>query len=340
MEGSKSMNFRDFIASLDVVPPSAITPGEWQRCSTLAHPRKKNASIKLVEGEQLGFVQDFSTMAEPCIWRANGASKPVVLSQDEIKSRVAAKRRELIEATKSARSFYESCKPLRSGHPYLMEKGLDMAGCDGLKIDHRGNLVVPMRLNGSLISVQRITEDGTKLFWSGATTNGTSYVIDRKGAAITLVCEGLATGLTLFGCFDNCRVIVAFNAGNLARSVAHHSIIGLCSVCADNDKETEKRIGKNPGVEGAQKAADTIGCEIVIPLCDAGTDFDDWRQELLVTERQKNLFRSWKATDHQMLANARGVIKSHITSRLKYITPNRYSDSLIEGALGAAKGGL
>lgn len=313
------MTFRDFIASLDIIPPPTITAGEWQRCSTLAHPRKKNASIKLVEGDQIGFVQDFSTMAEPCIWRANGESKPVPLSQEEIRSRIAAKRRELISATQSARAFYEKCQPLKSGHPYLVNKGLDMTGCVGLKIDHRENLVVPMRLNGSLISVQRITKDGTKLFWSGATTNGTSYVIDRRDATITLVCEGLATGLTLFGCIPNCRVIVAFNAGNMPRAVVHHSINGLCAVCADNDDDTENRIGKNPGIEGAERAAELIGCGIAVPHCDKGTDFDDLRQELLAHEKQKNLFRSWKATDAQMLATVQAEIKSLIIPRLKFV---------------------
>lgn len=315
------MTFRDFIASLDIVPPTVFIPGKWQRCGTLAKPRSKNASIKLVEDGSIGFVQDFATMAEPCIWRPDGDAKPVPLSQDEIRSRIAAKRRELIAATQSAREFYETCRPLKSGHPYLVAKGLDMTGCVGLKLDDRENIVVPMRLRGSLISVQRITKEGTKLFWSGATTNGTSYIIDRPNATMTLVCEGLATGLTLFGSVDNCRVIVAFNAGNLPRSVVHHTVQGLCVVCADNDKETAKRIGKNPGVDGAEKAAEILGCDVAIPACEDGTDFDDWRQELLKKEKQDNMFRSWKLTDHQMLANVHAVIRSAVVSKLKYVAP-------------------
>lgn len=331
MESIPKMNFRDFLLSLGINPPQTFAPGQWQRCSTVTHPRKKNASIKLVETGEVGFAQDFASMAEPCIWRQQNGAVVKPLDQAEIRSRIAAKKRELVECTKAAREFYaHKCTPLLHGHPYLDAKGLDMSGCHGLKQDARGDLVVPMRLNGSLISLQRITPSGTKLFWSGATTNGTSYVIERKQATITLVCEGLATGLTLWNAVPNARVIVAFNAGNLVRAVIHHDISGLCAVCADNDHETQQRIGKNPGVDGATLAADAIGCDIVIPECVSGTDFDDWRQELLASERQQNLFRKWKLTDNQMRSNALATIKACISARLKFIrTEHPVYDSLI-----------
>jgi len=321
METEEKIGFRDFIASLGITPPNELMPGKWHRCSTISHPRKKNASVKLSEDGNIGFAQDFASMAEPCVWRRQGRSRHTAISQDEIRSRISAKRRELIEATKAARAFYASCKPLAGPHPYLDGKRLGVEGCSGLRVDHRGDLVVPMLIKGSLVSVQRITTDGTKLFWSGATTNGTSYIIDRDDATITLVCEGLATGLTLYGAVPSSRVIVAFNAGNLARAVVHCAVSGLCAVCADNDHETAKRIGKNPGVDGALKAAEVIGCNVVTPLCeDGGTDFDDWRQELLKKERQDNMFRKWKLTDHQMVMNARSVIKSHIMPMVSFVS--------------------
>lgn len=316
------MTFLQFIAQCGLIPPTAIEPGKWQRCGTVAKPRSKNGSVKLSEDGTVGWVHDFSAHAEPVLWRTDRNDKPVVIDQAEIRSRIASKRRELIAATKAAREFYAACQPLRDGHPYLTAKGLDMIGCVGLRIDKRGNLVIPMRLNGVLISVQRINADGTKLFWSGATTNGTSYTIDRKGATITLLCEGLATGLTLFSCVPDSRVIVAFNAGNLPRAAVHVGITGLCAVCADNDHATFAKIGKNPGLEAGKAAAAIIGCKVVSPECSTGTDFDDWRQELLVIERQQNLFRSWKSTPSQLLANVQAVIKSHIQRCLTYIAPD------------------
>jgi len=258
VETEKAIGFRDFIASLGITPPNELVPGKWHRCSTLSHPRKKNASVKLSEDGNVGFAQDFASMAEPCMWRQRGSTNRIEISQEEIRSRIAAKRRELIAATKEARAYYASCKPLTGPHPYLSAKLLGIEGCSGLKVDSRGDLIVPMLIQESLVSIQRINTDGTKLFWSGATTNGTSYMIDRSDATITLVCEGLATGLTLYGAIPNSRVLVAFNAGNLSRAVVHYSISGLCVVCADNDAETEKRIGKNPGVDGARRAAEIL----------------------------------------------------------------------------------
>jgi len=321
VETEAAVSFRDFIAGLGITPPNELSPGKWQRCSTISNPPKKNASIKLSEDGSVGFAQDFASMAEPCVWRQRGDFRRSEISQDEIRSRIAAKRKELIEATKTARAFYESCRPLAGSHPYLDAKLLGVEGCSGLRVDRRGDLVVPMLIKESIVSVQRITPDGTKLFWSGATTNGASYTIDRDGATITLVCEGLATGLTLYGAISNCRVIVAFNAGNLARAVVHCGVSGLCAICADNDVETKNRIGKNPGVEGALKAAEVIGCNIVTPLCeDGGTDFDDWRQELLKKERQDNMFNKWKLTERQMAMNARSVIKSHIMPMVAFVS--------------------
>ena len=322
MEIQENISFREFIAALGIIPPNVLLPGKWQRCSTLTHPRKKNASVKLCEDGRIGFAHDFASMAEPCVWRQKAASETSRISQDEIRSRIEAKRRELIVATKAARDYYNSCSPLNGVHPYLAGKKLGVEGCSGLRVDSRGDLVVPMMVKNSLVSVQRINADGTKLFWSGATTNGAGFMIERQGAVVTLVCEGLATGLSLYGSLPNCRVLVAFNAGNLARSVVHYDVSGLCAVCADNDVETERKIGKNPGIEGASKAAEILGCSVVAPLCeDGGTDVDDWRQELLKKERQDNLFRKWKLTDHQMVMNAQSVIKSHITPHLTFVSP-------------------
>jgi phage/plasmid primase-like uncharacterized protein len=135
-----------------------------------------------------------------------------------------------------------------------------------------------------------------------------------------IIAEGFSTGASIRESL-NVPVIVAFNAGNLARAVVHCAVSGLCAVCADNDHETAKRIGKNPGVDGALKAAEVIGCNVVTPLCeDGGTDFDDWRQELLKKERQDNMFRKWKLTDHQMVMNARSVIKSHIMPIVSFVS--------------------
>jgi len=315
------MTFLDFIRSCGVVPPDGLTPGRWQRCSTLAHPRKKNGSIKINDDQTFGWVQDFSTMHEPVTWQADKAQRPVYIDQAEIASRAAARRREIVMACTAARIFYDSCEPLLNGHTYLINKGLGMSGCHGLKVDDKGWLVVPMYYNGRVCSVQRISEDGDKRFWLGATTKATSYVLDCQTPAITLLTEGLATGLTLRLAVPDARVIVAFNSGNLIHLAGRIKVTGMAAICADNDHETEQRIGKNPGIEAGTAAAALLNCGLAYPECD-GTDFNDLFQECMKVERQNNLFRSGhKLSVAEQEKEVHATIRAVIMRKLVYVPP-------------------
>jgi putative DNA primase/helicase len=162
--------------------------------------------------------------------------------------------------------------------------------------------------------------DGQKWFWSGATTKGAHYIIDRKGAVLTLLCEGLATGLTLFAAVPDSRVIVAFNSGNLEHVAKIVQIHGMCAVCADNDAATFERIGKNPGFDSATKAASTLGAGVALPECEAGTDFNDMLSEKLAALKEANLFRQgYKHTPAQILAEANATIRSRVMAGARFI---------------------
>lgn len=316
-----NQTFIEFCRACGVIPPLAIEPGRWVRCPTLTHPRKKNASVKLAEDGGAGWVHDFSAMSEPALWKPEGDSRAAVMSADEIASRQAQRRRELVKATMEARAAYEAAKPLRNGHPYLAAKGLGMAGCFGLRVDDRGALVVPMWYKGKVLSIQRITPEGSKWFWPGATTKGASYTIDRHGATLTLLCEGLATGLTLFGAANNSRVVVAFNAGNLEHVATSLTVTGLCAVCADHDRETAERLGRNPGLAAAQKAAQILGAGVAIPECQ-GTDFDDMRSERLAVLTAANLLKRVRPDSPAQLHSAACLpIRSIVMSAAVYIPP-------------------
>jgi putative DNA primase/helicase len=322
------MNFTDFIRACGVVPPLNLVPGKWCRCSTVAHPRKKNASAKLAESGLIGWVHDFSAMASPETWRAEkDAPLPRGLDAEELASRERQRRKELTEATNDARRYYEACKPLKNSHPYLSGKGLDMSGCYGLKIDAKGALVVPVMWRGKVISVQRIEDEGGKWFWPGATTKGGSYVIDRRGATITLLCEGLATALTVFSAVPSSRVVCAFNAGNLLHVAAGLNAAGLVAVCADNDHGTEARLGRNPGVDAANVAAESLGCGVAVPRC-AGTDFNDLQAETLaalLAARQS--VRGYTQSDAQLVQLARSKVASVVMGAVKFV-PHREIDQI------------
>lgn len=277
-------DFTNFLQAHGLIPRDVVADGKWYRCPTENHPKKRNGSYKLADDGRAGWCQDHAVHASPIMWRAEREYVTPKIDHAAIARRQSEERRALMRATEAAREFFDACEPLHNGHPYFAAHGLDMTGCYGLKVDGEGWLVVPARRDGELVSVQRISPTGDKRFWRGASVKGASYTIDRRDAEITVICEGLATGLAVYAATPMSRVIVAFDAGNLSQVPPPRR--GLAVVAADNDATTADRLGTNPGIEAALQAANAIGCGVAIPQNIVGTDWCDWRQEN-VAEKMK-----------------------------------------------------
>lgn len=270
-------DFASFLQSSGLIPGEIVADGKWRRCATEAKPRKKNGSYKLAQDGGIGWCQNFEIHGEPLTWRPDADQARPAFDRGAFARRKAAERRALMEATRAAQQFYLCCELLRGGHPYLATHELNMAGCFGLKVDRDGWLVIPVMLGASLLSVQRISPEGEKKFWYGASVKGGSYTIERPAASLNVLCEGFATGAAIFAAAPLARVVVAFNAGNLVHVPLPR---GMAVVAADNDHETAARIGRNPGVLAAQQAGEALGCGVAIPTGIDGTDWADYRQEM------------------------------------------------------------
>lgn len=284
--------FRQFVEANGIIAPDLIVPGQRYRCKTVSHPKKKNAYIRLADDEKVGWCQDYAVHFEPVMWRANDSDALAApIDRVLIALRAAERRAALIAATLEARAYYDACEQVRFSHPYLVNKGFGVAGCNGLRIDAAGWLVIPMLYNGKVLSLQRISPDGEKKFHLGATTKGAYYVIDRPGATLTALAEGFATGLTIFHAIPSCRVLVAFNAGNLPVVAEAMDRSGMGVICADNDWETMQRRGFNPGLDAARQTAAILGVGVAYPTC-AGTDWNDYlaEQTVLACEGQSFSF--------------------------------------------------
>lgn len=282
------MTFEETLRAAGLLPRTIAADGKWRRCPTVDHPKKKNGAFKLAVDGAVGWYQDWATQTEAVTWRVERPTNAPVRSAPDfagIARRAAQNRREQEQATKEAREYYASaCRPLLGGHAYLTAHGLDMTGCVGLKVDRKGWLVIPAYDGrGMLSTVQRISAEGEKRFWPGAPVQGASYTVDRQRASITVLCEGLATGLAVFAAAPLTRVVVAFNSGNLIRVAERLAQRGMVVVAADNDHGTAERLGKNPGLEAAQQVAAVLGCGVAAPEHIAGTDWADYRQERLAT---------------------------------------------------------
>lgn len=271
------MNFAAFLAAAGLMPGAVVADGRWHRCPTEDKPRKKNGSWKLAADGRVGFCQNHAVHPGPLMWRPEREEPPPAFDPAALRRSHAEAQQRVREAIRKARAFYGECRPLLGGHPYLESHGLGMEGCHGLKVDRKGWLVVPAMQGRDLMSVQRISPDGEKLFWKDAPMKAAGYAIERPGASLTVVCEGLATGLALFGASPLTRVLVQFSAGNLASAPVPK--LGMVVVAADNDHETAERTGTNPGIEAARSAAEAFGCGVAIPELMKGNDWADWRNE-------------------------------------------------------------
>jgi putative DNA primase/helicase len=284
------MEFRAQLEAVGFMPKTVEPDGKWHRCRTVDHPKKRNGAYRLATCGTIGWYQNHATEIEVSTWRAGSetARPDPMISQARMREALNERRRQAIQATKGARAYWNACRPLRLGHPYLTNKLLTMQGCAGLRVDGEGWLIVPVMIDGAIVSLQRIAPDGAKRFWSGASVKGGCYVVGTPRATMTVIVEGLATGLAVFQSVPGCRVIVAFDCGNMEPVAKRLNVVGLAAVAADNDHATETRIGKNPGLVHGQAAADLIGCGLAWPTGITGTDYADMLQELIVAGRQAN----------------------------------------------------
>lgn len=284
------MDFRNQLEAVGFMPNTVEPDGKWHRCKTVDHPKKRNGAYRLATCGTIGWYQNHATEIEVTTWRAGSetARPDPMISQARVREALEQRRRAALQATTDARGYWRACKPLRLGHPYITNKLLTMQGCAGLRVDDEGWLIVPVEIDGAIVSLQRIAPDGTKRFWSGASVKGGCYVIGAPRATMTALVEGLATGLAVFQSLPSCQVIVAFDCGNMDQVAKRLQIAGLAVVAADNDHATEARIGKNPGLVHGRAAAELIGCGIAWPTGIAGTDYADMLKELIVAGHLAN----------------------------------------------------
>lgn len=261
-------------------------------------------------------------MTEAAVWLVTGDNGKAERTAEQIAASVERQRlrREMeIQGTMRARTAYVTAEPLRhANHAYLRKKRCDMLGCAALKVDTEGNLIVPMEIKNRISSLQRISPDGDKRFAWGAPTKGATFRIWRPGAVAQVLCEGLATGLTIFSACPMAQVIVCFSAANLIAVAEREDFAGMVAIAADNDAGTEEDSGKNPGILAAQRAAEILGCGVAIPYCQ-GTDFNDMFIERLERIEKEDEAEIHRAHPAKLRERALVPIRTAIMGALKKV---------------------
>lgn len=159
-------------------------------------------------------------------------------------------------------------------HPYFIKKGLSNIPA---RVNYNNEIIVPIYdpAADELISAQLISETGTKRFIRGLKVKDGCAIINKNREATNIfICEGLATGLTIYEAMGrkNCCIYCALSAMNLC-NVAHRvhryiaSKIEKCNITIAADNDTV-------GMNYATEAMYDLNLNMVFPPT-PGDDFND-----------------------------------------------------------------
>lgn len=249
-------------------------PGRWLRFSTNGKPGDTSGGLKvheasdcyvyLIRDHRTGVFVKGSTRASNTAMMTpedkRKAQKQRRRLEQQQREQEARKRRMLGGMVRRLWPHLAKPKDWATPHRYLISKGdLPALNIRRYQSRKRDVLTLPMvdPTTGKLESLYLIYPNGFKRPLKGTLAKGLCMAIGRdldKASVLWLV-EGLATGISLH-LEVNQPVIVCFSAGNLQpvtdKLVKRYPNAEI-KVCCDDDKATEAKTGKNPGIEYARK---------------------------------------------------------------------------------------
>lgn len=156
--------------------------------------------------------------------------------------------------------------------PYMQAKGIQVHS--GVYTDNEKQLTcIPATdCEGTLWTVQYISEDGTKRFAKDSKKEGCFHVLGGLAklaeTPVIVITEGYATAATIKDATRLAAVVSAFDSGNLkpiAKALHDKFPNTPIIVAADDDKYLELTKGINPGKEKGREAADAVNGFVILP---------------------------------------------------------------------------
>jgi len=210
-------------------------------------------------------------------WKlSSGGYLPISSMQqliNQAKYRQEAEQRQKAEVDKQAAvavvatEIWNQAQLASASHPYLLKKRI---GINGARSGRDNSLIIPLyNASNGIVSLQFISETGGKRFLSGGLKKGCFYWIGGENTDTILICEGFATGASLYEESGH-YTIVAFDAGNLKEVAINIRALSPESeiiICGDNDLSG---VGQAKAID----AASTIGGKYLIPEI-VGQDWND-----------------------------------------------------------------
>lgn len=248
--------------------------GKWHRVAVAGDAKGQTSGSYrgFIEGIPAGQIMNFKKASEPVKWVATGTRiDPEEL--ERIKAQSAARKAEQAQelkfqyqqVAKRAYGTFMNAIEATSDHPYLRKK--QVSG-ETLRVDRSGNLIVPMtNEKGFIENIQTITPDGTKRYLKDGRKAGLMHIIPGKKDTPLIIAEGYATAKSLHAA-TGFTTVVAFDGGNLpviAETMRNQNPDRAIVIAADDDTLKVEKVGHNPGLEAAKRAAERSNAQILKP---------------------------------------------------------------------------
>ena len=212
---------------------------------------------------------------------------------------------------------YLLSKAILGQSDYLTEKGLTF----DLTLLDDGRIFAPLiNINSEYTGGQFIEPNGNKRLMRGSNKKGAFIWVSPKlgrpdevnkellTATEIIICEGLATGISIAEFRHRSLVISAIDAGNLihvAKAIREVNSTANIIIAGDNDIGSHKNTGKEKAIE----AATAINGYYTIPDTDYKCDWDDYRQQFGLQKTSVLFDKNLSKVNIQTLTNTNNLKK-------------------------------
>ncbi|HBJ7662073.1 TPA: DUF1738 domain-containing protein [Legionella pneumophila] len=270
-----------------------IMDGKPHRISTEGDKNGEKAGFYVahLDGIPAGYIKNNRTGAE-LNWKCKG-----YILTDEQKATLKAealehqqtRQRELEAKQKSTALRLEQKLSVMAEvvepTPYMQTKGIQVHSGVYTNEEKKLTCIPATDCEGTLWTVQYISEDGTKRFAKDSKKEGCFHVLGGleklANAPVIIIAEGYATAATIKEACELPAVVSAFDSGNLkavAKALHEKYPHTPIMMVADDDKHLELSQGINPGKEKAGEAADSVNSFIVLPTFAPGEQSSNPKQ--------------------------------------------------------------
>ena len=210
---------------------------------------------------------------------------------------------------------YLLSKAILGQSDYLTEKGLTF----NLPLLDNGRIFAPLiNIQGEYTGAQFIEADGSKHLMKGSNKKG-AFIwgspnlgkpdeVNQELLTATeiIICEGLATVISIAEFRHRSLVISAIDAGNLihvAKTIREVNSTANIIIAGDNDIGSHKNTGKEKAIE----AATAINGYYTIPDTDYKCDWDDYRQQFGLEKTKQDFDKSIKKVESDLQKRSRDL---------------------------------